>query len=97
MKKLLKDTPYWSIWADCCGLHKRFFGIREDDTAAWEAVLQEAKTIRDKYKNSDSGKFAESMVLLIVSELENKSKLQKGEQENAEKKQTDTTAGNTPA
>lgn len=89
---LFKQSAYWNIWADCCSIHKKFFGIREDDTAAWEAVLQEATTIRDKYKNSVSGKFAESMVLLVVSELENKSKNQKGEQENAEKKQTQHTA-----
>ena len=91
MKELLKNSSYWGVWADCCSIHKRFFGIREDDTVAWEAVLQEAKTIRDKYKNSDSGKFAESMVLLIVSELENKSKLQKGGNADATKnEQTDT-------
>ena len=92
MRKSLKDTPYWNIWADCCSIHKRFFGIREDDTAAWEAVLQEAKAIRSKYKNSDSGKFAESMVLLVVSELENKSKNQKGGSTDATKKQTEHTA-----
>ena len=86
-----KKTLYWNIWADCCSLHKRFYGIKESDTAVWEAVLQEAKTIRDKYKNSDSGKFAESMVLLVVSELEAKSKIQKGGHENATKnEQTDT-------
>ena len=93
-----KRSLYWSAWADCCSLHKKFYGIGENDTAAWEAVLQEAKNVRDKYKNSDSGKFAESMVLLIVSELENKSKLQKGGNENAKKKQTEhADAGNTPA
>lgn len=88
----LKNSVYWGIWADCCSIHKRFFGIREDDTAAWEAVLQEAKAIRSKYKNSDSGKFAESMVLLVVSELENKSKNQKGGNTDATKKQTEHTA-----
>ena len=86
-----KRSLYWSVWADCCSLHKKFYGIKESDTTAWEAVLQEAKTIRDKYKDSDSGKFAESMILLIVSELENKSKLQKGDDANATKnEQTDT-------
>lgn len=86
-----KRSLYWSVWADCCSLHKKFYGIKESDTTAWEAVLREAKTIRDKYKDSDSGKFAESMILLIVSELENKSKLQKGDDANATKnEQTDT-------
>lgn len=84
--KLFKESTYWSIWGDGCSLHKRFYGIREDDTSSWEAVLQEAKTIRDKYKNSDFEKFAESMVLLIVSELESRSKLQKGDTEDAKKK-----------
>lgn len=87
-----KRSLYWSVWADCCSLHKKFYGIGENDAAIWEAVLQEAKTIRDKYKNSDSGKFAESMVLLVASELENKSKLQKGGSTSATKKQTQHTA-----
>ena len=47
---------------------------------------------RNKSKNSDSGKFAESMVLLVVSELENKSKNQKGGSTDATKKQTEHTA-----
>ena len=84
--KSFKESTYWTIWADGCSLHKRFYGIREDDTSSWEAVLQEAKTIRDKYQNSDFEKFAESMVLLIVSELESRSKLQKGDTEDAKKK-----------
>lgn len=89
--KSFKESTYWNIWSDCCSLHKKFYGIKEDDTETWEAILQEAKTIRDKYKNSDSGKFAESMVLLVVSELEDKSKNQKGGSTSATKKQTEHT------
>lgn len=81
-----KGSTYWTIWADCCKLHKSFYGIKEDDNATWEAVLQESKRIRDKYKDSEMGKFAESLVLLVVSELEHKSKSQKGGHENAETK-----------
>ena len=82
----LKNTPYWNVWGDCCQLHKSFFGITEEDTTRWEQLFQCAKNIRDKYKNSDAGKFAEALVLLVVSELENKSKSQKGGHEDAEKK-----------
>ena len=81
----LKCTPYWNVWGDCYSLHRKFYGVNEDDNVTWEAVLQESKKIRDNYKNSEFLKFAESLVLLVVSELEHKSKLQKGAGEDATK------------
>lgn len=70
----LKNTPYWSIWGDCCQLHKKFYGITEEDTAAWEKLLEEAGKIRNKYKNTPEGIFAEKMVLLVAAELEDRAK-----------------------
>lgn len=76
--KLFKESTYWQIWADCCTLHKSFYGIDENDTAAWEKAVGAATEIQKKYKQTPEAKFAESLILLIVSELERQAKLQKG-------------------
>lgn len=93
-----KQSTYWTIWADCCNLHKAFFGIQEDDTPSWEKAVGAATEIQKKYKQTPEAKFAEALTLLVVSELEHKAKLQKGGTDNAEKKQkSGTGTGNTPA
>lgn len=73
-----KKSSYWSIWGDCCNLHKAFFGIQEDDTPSWEKVVGSATEIQKKYKQTPEAKFAEALILLIVSELEHKAKSRKG-------------------
>lgn len=80
-----KKSTYWNVWADVYRVHKTFYGIREEDTVRWENLLEEAGKIRNKYKNTPEGIFAEKMVLLVAAELEDKAKSQKGESENAEK------------
>lgn len=89
MRKSLKDTPYWNIWADCCSLHKKFHGTSETDDTKWTELINEAVRIRDKYKNIPEGEFAEQMVLLITAEI---NKRAKEEPTNATKKQTQHTA-----
>lgn len=93
-----KESTYWQIWADCCNLHKAFYGIAEDDGASWEKAVGVASEIQEKYKQTPEAKFAESLTLLVVSELEHKSKSQKGGADNATKKQKPGTGtGNTQA
>lgn len=96
--KVFKESTYWSIWGDCCNLHKAFYGIKEEDAASWEKAVGAATEIQKKYKQTSEVKFAEALTLLVVSELEHKAKLQKGGTDNAEKKQkSGTGTGNTPA
>lgn len=96
--KLFKESTYWSIWGDCCKLHKAFYGIKEEDAASWEKAVGAATEIQKKYKQTPEAKFAESLTLLVVSELEHKSKSQKGGVSDATKKQeSGTGTGNTPA
>lgn len=73
-----KQSTYWRIWADCCNLHKAFYGIEENDTASWEKAVATASEIQEKYKQTPEARFVESLTLLVVSELEHKSKSQKG-------------------
>lgn len=81
-----KESTYWQIWADCCNLHKAFYGIKEEDAASWEKAVGAATEIQKKYKQTPEAKFAEALILLVVSELEQKAKLQKGDTEDAKKK-----------
>lgn len=92
-----KQSVYWQIWADGCSLHKRFYGIREDDTSSWEKVVGAATEIQKKYKQTPEAKFAEVLILLVVSELEDKSKPQKGGVLDAKKKPESKTTGNAQA
>ena len=87
--KSFKESTYWNIWGDCCKLHKHFYGVKENDDAAWSNSMKEAGSIRSKYKGLPEGEFAEKMVLLVSSEIDEKAK---GDGENATKKQTQHTA-----
>lgn len=95
--KSFKESTYWQIWADACNLHKAFYGIQEDATSSWEKAVGAATEIQKKYKQTPEAKFAESLTLLVVSELEDKSKPQKGGVLDAKKKPESKTAGNAPA
>lgn len=93
-----KQSTYWQIWADVCRLHKTFYGIKENDTASWEKAVGAVAEIQEKYKQRPEARFAESLTLLVVSELEHKAKLQKGGISDAKKKQeSGTSTSNTPA
>lgn len=83
-----KESTYWSIWGDCCKLHKHFYGIQENDDAAWSNFMKEAGNIRNKYKKIPEGEFAEKMILLITSEINRRAK---EELANATTKQTQHT------
>ena len=92
--KSFKESTYWTIWADACNLHKAFYGIDENDTALWEKTVKAASEIQEKHKQTPEARFAESLTLLVVSELEYKAKLQKGGVSDATKKPKSKTAGN---
>lgn len=78
-----KQSTYWSIWADCCNLHKAFFGIQEDDTPAWKQLFQAAEAFGKKYAVTPEKQFAQNLILLVVNEIEQKAK---GGTDNATKK-----------
>lgn len=69
-----KQSTYWNIWGDCCKLHKHFYGVKENDDAAWSNLMKEAGSIRNKYKGLPEGEFAEQMVLLITAEINKRAK-----------------------
>lgn len=81
--KSFKESTYWTIWADGCSLHKRFYGIREDDTPAWEQLFQAVEAFGKKYAVTPEKQFAQNLVLLVANEIEQKAK---GGKEDATKK-----------
>ena len=81
--KLFKESTYWSIWGDCCNLHKAFYGIKEEDAASWEQLFQAAEAFGKKYAVTPEKQFAQNLILLVVNEIEQKAK---GGTDNATKK-----------
>ncbi|RHE41766.1 hypothetical protein DW740_00135 [Blautia obeum] len=65
---------YFSIWREVWDLHKKYHNIRADDEKAWERLDQECKQLDQQYKNKSEQKFAQSLLLGVVAELERSSK-----------------------
>ena len=68
-----KET-YFPVWKEAWEIHKRFFGILENDEIAWEQLFQEAEEFGKKYAATPEKQFAQNLILLVVGELEQKSK-----------------------
>ena len=88
--KNFKDT-YFSIWQEAWAIHKRFFGIAEDDAPAWEQLFQAAEAFGKKYAVTPEKQFAQNLILLVVNEIDQKAK---GGTDNATKKQEPKATGN---
>ena len=66
----LKDTVYWNIWAQACQLHKKYYGIRPDDSRRWKMLDQECERLDKQYADKPERKFMQSLLLTIVAALE---------------------------
>lgn len=65
-----KSTIEFTIYADIWSFHKRYYDVSDSDDY-WEAVIDDANTLYKKYDNS---KFAKSLVMAVMEELERKAK-----------------------
>ena len=65
---------YFSIWQEVWTLHKKYFGIRQQDEQRWQLLDRECEKLHDQYKYAPQQKFVESLLLSVVSELEERSK-----------------------
>lgn len=65
---------YFSIWQEVWTLHKKYFGIQQQDEQRWQQLDQECEKLHDQYKNAPQRKLIESLLLSVVSELEERSK-----------------------
>ena len=68
-----KDT-YFSIWQEAWSIHKTFHGIAENDTASWEQLVEKSEDFGKKYAATSEKEFAQNLILLVVNEIEQKSK-----------------------
>ena len=64
----------FSIWQEVWTLHKKYFGIRQQDEQRWQQLDRECEKLHDQYKDAPQQKFVESLLLSVVSELEERSK-----------------------
>lgn len=85
---------YFQIWKAVWDLHKKYYGIKADDTEKWELLTKESEQIANQYEQSPEREFTESLVLLVIRELDAKSKPQKGGVLDAKKKPESKTTGN---
>ena len=65
-----KSTIEFSIFSDIWNFFKRYYEV-SDDADYWEAVAKDADVLYKKYDNS---KFAKSLVMAVVDELERRAK-----------------------
>ena len=65
---------YFDVWTAVWNLHKRYFGIRADDEKAWKRLEQECEQLDQQYRNKPEQRFAQSLLLAVVAELERSSK-----------------------
>ena len=65
---------YFQVWKTVWDLHKKYHGVKADDTEKWELLTKESEQITNQYKESPEREFAESLVLLVIRELDAKSK-----------------------
>ena len=49
---------YFQIWKMVWDLHKKYHGIKADDTEKWELLTKESEQITNQYKESPEREFA---------------------------------------
>lgn len=64
---------YFEIWKEAWGFHKKWFNHNNTDED-WRNLVDESDQIRNKYKDTREYQFTEDLMLIIISELERRSK-----------------------
>ena len=66
---------YFAIWQEAWGLHKKYWSIPADDTNLWKEFIFKTDIFRKKYTGSPEEQFVEKLILAVINEIENVSKL----------------------
>lgn len=72
-----KSTIEFAIYADIWNFHKRYYEVSNSDEY-WEAAVKDANALYKKYSDS---KFAKSLVMAVMDELERRSKEERARHE----------------
>ena len=65
---------YFQIWQEVWGLHKKYFGIRQQDEQRWQLLDRECEALDAKYKGTSEQVFLQSLLLAVTAELERSAK-----------------------
>lgn len=64
---------YFEIWKTAWDFHKKWFNHNNTDED-WRNLVDESDQIRNKYKDTREYQFTEDLMLIVISELERRSK-----------------------
>ena len=67
-------TQYFSIWQEVWNLHKRFYGIQQQDEQRWQQLDKECELLDKKYQGTSEQRFLQSVLLAVAAELERSTK-----------------------
>lgn len=65
---------YFGIWQQVWGIHKRFYGIRQQDEETWKALNKSCEQIDQQFVGQPEQKFVQDLLLAVSAELERRSK-----------------------
>ncbi len=60
----------YNAFSDCWKLYKNFVGIRQEDEARWEVLIDEADAIIERYEKHQ---FVRDLISAVMGELERES------------------------
>lgn len=64
---------YFEIWKEAWNFHGKWFNHNNTDED-WRNLVDESDQIRNKYKDTREYQFTEDLMLIVISELERRSK-----------------------
>ena len=67
-------TQYFTIWQQVWGIHKRFYGIQQQDEETWKALNKSCEQIDQQFAGQPEQKFVQDLLLTVSAELERRSK-----------------------
>lgn len=65
---------YFQIWQQGWELHKRFYGIQQQDEQRWQQLDRECETLDKQYTDKPEQKFLQALLLAVSAELERSTK-----------------------
>lgn len=67
-------TQYFTIWQQVWDIHKRFYGIRQQDEETWKALNKSCEQIDQQFAGQPEQRFVQDLLLAVSAELEQRSK-----------------------
>lgn len=65
---------YFNVWQQVWGIHKHFYGIRQQDEETWKALNKSCEQIDQQFAGQPEQRFVQDLLLAVSAELERRSK-----------------------